>query len=89
MDTQGTDDNHMKDDDEAVLKKAFKALYDKKVFKIKLIWIISGDMDRERGEYKKQAKFINCFINDEQRKSDIWKSCLIVHKKGEIEPCLH
>eukprot|EP01084_Bolivina_argentea_P238659 400945_1 len=82
MDTQGTDDNELKDDDEKVLKKAFKALYDQNITKIKLIWIVSGDMDRERGEYKKQAKFIHLFSNK------IWESCLIIHKKGMIQPKL-
>eukprot|EP01084_Bolivina_argentea_P253936 426757_1 len=86
MDTQGTDDDEMKDDDECVLKKAFKELYDKHVSNIKLIWIISGDMDGERGEFKKQAKFLNSFISDEKQKFKIWESCLIIHKKGQIQP---
>ena len=88
MDTQGTDDSDMKDDDERILKNAFKKLYDNNIQNIKIIWIVSGDMDRKRGEFKKQAKFINCFINDDQRKCDIWQSCLIIHKKGKIQPSL-
>ncbi len=51
MDTQGTDDNEMKDDDEVILKKAFKQLHDNQIHNVKLVWIVSGDMDRERDEY--------------------------------------
>eukprot|EP00486_Rosalina_sp_Unknown_P006679 CAMPEP_0201575122 /NCGR_PEP_ID=MMETSP0190_2-20130828/20115_1 /ASSEMBLY_ACC=CAM_ASM_000263 /TAXON_ID=37353 /ORGANISM="Rosalina sp." /LENGTH=640 /DNA_ID=CAMNT_0048004347 /DNA_START=135 /DNA_END=2057 /DNA_ORIENTATION=- len=85
MDTQGTDDSDMDDTDEKILKKIFKKLWLKKIHFITVLWLISGDFDRQKGEYLRQAQFIQS-LQTEQSQSNIWKSVLMIQKMGTLQP---
>jgi len=85
MDTQGTDDSDMDDTDEKILKKIFKKLWLKKIHFITVLWMISGDFDRQKGEYLRQAKFIQS-LQTKDSPSNIWNSVLMVQKKGTLQP---
>eukprot|EP01084_Bolivina_argentea_P199285 341026_1 len=79
LDSQGANDSSGVDD-EKVLTDILKQLYNKNVNKIKVVWCVSGDMCREKDEFKKQAKFIKSLGNG------VWNCCLIIKKKGDPIP---
>eukprot|EP01084_Bolivina_argentea_P062219 113754_1 len=85
MDTQGTDDSDMDDTDDRILKKIFKKLWIKKVHFVIVLWLVSGDFDRQKGEYLRQAKFIQS-LQTENSKTNIWKSTLMIQKMGTLQP---
>eukprot|EP00484_Ammonia_sp_Unknown_P029297 CAMPEP_0197030292 /NCGR_PEP_ID=MMETSP1384-20130603/9551_1 /TAXON_ID=29189 /ORGANISM="Ammonia sp." /LENGTH=642 /DNA_ID=CAMNT_0042459609 /DNA_START=127 /DNA_END=2055 /DNA_ORIENTATION=+ len=85
MDTQGTDDSDMDDTDEKILKKIFKKLWLKKIHFITVLWLISGDFDRQKGEYLRQAQFIASLQTDASQ-TNIWKSVLMIQKMGTLQP---
>eukprot|EP01083_Nonionella_stella_P208807 757538_1 len=85
MDTQGTDDSDMDDTDEKILKKIFKLLWAKKIHFINVLWLISGDFDRQKGEYLRQAQFIQS-LQTEHSQTNIWKSVLMIQKMGTLQP---
>ena len=85
MDTQGTDDSDMDDTDEKILKKIFKKLWLKKIHFITVLWLISGDFDRQKGEYLRQAQFI-ASLQSPESPSNVWKSVLMIQKMGTLQP---
>ena len=76
VDSQGVNDCKGVDD-EKVLKDVLKALFDNDVDRVKVIWCVSGDMCRQKKEFKTQAKFIQSLGDN------IWNSCLIIKRKGK------
>ena len=85
MDTQGTDDSDMDDADEKILEGILKKLRVKRIHFITVLWLISGDFDRQKGEYLRQAKFIQS-LQTPASPSNVWKSVLIVQKMGQLQP---
>eukprot|EP01083_Nonionella_stella_P063015 163809_1 len=79
LDSQGANDSSGTDD-EKVLTDILRKLYDEKITKIKVVWCVSGDMCREKQEFKTQAAFIKSLGEN------VWQSCLIIQKKGNPTP---
>jgi len=50
-----------------------------------ILWMVSGDMDRQKGEYLKQASFISGFQTTKSV-TNIWESVLIIQKMGQLHP---
>eukprot|EP01083_Nonionella_stella_P082656 228179_1 len=85
MDTQGTDDSDMDDTDDKILKRIFKKLWAKKIHFITILWLISGDFDRQKGEYLRQAQFIGS-LQTENSVANVWDSVLMIQKMGTLQP---
>ena len=75
LDSQGTNDSSGVTDGKA-LTDALKQLHDRKVGKIKVIWMVeSGDLIGRKQEFQTQVKFIKSL-----------DSCLIIKKRGRPQP---
>ncbi len=91
IDTQGLNDSKGVPDDK-IFADIVNELFEKKINKIKLIWCVSGDLERAKNELKKQARFISDLSKGEtagdekESKPDpkIWNSCFIIRKQGGL-----
>eukprot|EP01084_Bolivina_argentea_P119384 211678_1 len=79
LDSQGANDSKGAED-EQVLCDILKTLYKEQISKIKVVWIVSGDMCREKKEFQLQAKFIQSLGDN------VWNTCLIIKKMGRPHP---
>eukprot|EP01084_Bolivina_argentea_P298725 514832_1 len=83
LDTQGANDSSG-DADEQILTDILKKLYEKRICNTKIIWCVSGDMDKNKGEFQTQANFIKNILGKHNQL--IWQSCMIIKKKGDPNP---
>eukprot|EP01084_Bolivina_argentea_P237965 399814_1 len=82
VDTIGTDDNKT---NETILEQIIHQLQSYNVTCITVLWCVSGDFTRQKGEYIRQAKCIKSLQTGSQT-TNIWKSVLMVQKMGTLQP---